>query len=378
MTDNNTDRILPGFREWWLREGYTSRSADSYCSGIRRANKEFFEPTCRKDMFDELTTAIARGTAVDWLTALIGTIGAKAADTTDPAARKGLQDILCHLRKFIGYIAEAQDNAALPETAEYVRLPEPAPGVPDFNSYFMADSVVRNHAYFDHDTLVNDFSRRIRSLACESGSGNVFVPMRILDMLFAEATRSHRNLFRSMGIRTAVGRQFDFKRWYAAWVRRIVENVIFHTTKGDYRLSELEGLKIERSTRRVWVVDKKDRRTIPVLSEGPSGIAPMEADELRSIRLVPSERMEKMLDSLESALVIMRMLTDDIRKAVNAHTASDSGRPGTPGALYGWYCSQVDWNFIAPLLPHLCTELNYIAAATRLTAMSAAHNLKKH
>jgi hypothetical protein len=38
----------------------------------------------------------------------------------------------------------------------------------------------------------------------------------------------------------------------------------------------------------------------------------------------------------------------------------------------------VDWNFIAPLLSLVRVELDYIAAATRLTAMSSTDNLKKH
>lgn len=110
MTETNTDKILNGFRAWLQRDGYALRSADSYCSGIRRINKEFFTPACHKDMFDELTGAITQGTAVDWLTALLGTIGAKAAETTYPTAKKRLQDNVSHLRKFIEYIADAQDQ----------------------------------------------------------------------------------------------------------------------------------------------------------------------------------------------------------------------------------------------------------------------------
>lgn len=386
MTETNTDKILNGFREWLQRDGYALRSADSYCSGIRRINKEFFTPACHKDMFDELTGAITQGTAVDWLTVLLGTIGAKAAETTYPTAKKRLQDNVSHLRKFIEYIADAQDQAGLPVTEEYVELPEPDSAVPDFNSYFHTGNTVPNHLYFDHDSLVKNFSLRIKTQDRISGGKNVFFPIRILGSLFSEASRNHKDFYARTGIRQADGKPFDFKRWYAAWVKRIVENVVFHTIKGDYRLSEIEGLKIERSTKRVWIIDKKDKRTIPVQSEGPSGMAQMEAEALKKIHLDHSERMEDILNRLEPALVIMRILTDDIKKAVQGQTvtlkgketALDSYRPGTLTALSGWYCSHVDWNFIAPLLPHLCTELDYIAAATQLTAMSAAHNLEKH
>lgn len=387
MIETNTDKILNGFREWLQRDGYALRSADNYCSGIRRINQEFFTPACHKDMFDELPGAITQGTAVNWLTALLGTIGAKAAETTDPTAKKRLQDTVSLLRKFIEYIADAQDQAGLPVTEEYVELPETDPVVPDFNSYFQTGNTVPNHLYFDHDSLVRNFSLRIRTQDRISGDKNVFFPIRILSSLFCEASRKHKDFYVRTGIRQADGKPFDFKKWYAVWVRRIVENVVFHTTKDDYRLSEIEGLKIERSTKRVWIIDKKDKRTIPVLSERPSRkLVQMEVEKLNDIHLDHSERMENVLNRLEPALVIMRILTDNIKKAVKGQTAPikgeeialDSFSPGTLSALSGWYCSHVDWNFIAPLLPHLCTELNYIAAATRLTAMSAAHNLLKH
>lgn len=382
MTETNTDRILNGFRKWLTDEGYAQRSADSYCSGIRRVNKEFFFPMRHKDMFDELTGAITQGTAVDWLTALLGTIGAKAAETTDPTAKKRLQDTVSYLRKFIEYIADAQDAAGLPVDEEYVEIPESATQVPDFQ----IDDTTPNHQYFDHDSLVKNFSFRITTQNRISGVKNVFFPIRILGTLFNNATRNHKELFDSMGIKQSDGKPFDFRRWYATWIRRMVEDVVFHTTKGDYRLSEIEGLKIERSTKRVWIVDEKNKRTIPVQSEGPSGMAQMEVDELKHIHLDHSERMEDMLNRLEPALVTMRKLTDDIKNAVKGQTvtvkdkvvALDSYRSGTLTVLSSWYCNQVDWNFIAPLLPHLCTELNYIAAATHLTAMSAAHNLEKH
>lgn len=379
MTQTNADIILNGFRKCLTDEGYALRSADSYCSGIRRVNTAFFIPMLHKDMFDEVTAAIPQGTAVNWLTALGGAIGAEADDAGDPADKKRLQDTLCHLRKFIEYIAEAQDEAGLPETEEYYEYPEATSELFNFNL-----GPISNREYFEHDFLVKIFASRIQTRDSIREDNNVFFPIRILGKLFSDATRNHRNLFNKAGIRTADGKQFDFRRWYVAWVRRMVEDMVFHTTKGDYRLSEIEGLKIERSTKRAWIIAKKDERTIPVQSEGPSGMVPMKAATLRDIHLDPSDRMEDIIIRLEPVLVIMRMLTDDIKNAVKGQTvtikdkvvALDSYRPGTLSALGRWYCNQVDWNFIAPLLPHLCTELNYIAAATHLTAISAAHNHK--
>ena len=382
MTETNTDKILKGFREWWLREGHSSRSADSYCSGLRRINREFFLPACHKDMFDELEAAITKCAAVDWLTALIGTIGAKIADTEDITAKKRLQDMRSHLNKFIEFVDEWQNSDAMPSSGEYCEHP----GELTETAQYYSSGSVSNHLYYDHDSLVKIFSSRIKTQNRISGGKTVFFPIRIIGTLFSEATREHLELFKKIGIVTSDGKPVNLKNWFASWVRQIVENVVFHTTKGDYRLSEIEGLRIEVSTRNAWIVDKKEKRTIPLLSESPSGMDKMKVDALRKIHLDHSERMEDMLIRLEPALVIMRKLTDDIKASVKGQTltingeeiALDSYRPRSLTQLSGWYCKQVDWDFIAPLLPHLCTELNYIAAATHLTAMSAAHNLEKH
>ena len=194
MTETNTDKILNGFRKWLTDEGYAQRSADSYCSGIRRVNKEFFFPMCHKDMFDELTGAITQGTAVDWLTALLGTIGAKAAETTDPTAKKRLQDNVSHLRKFIEYIADAQDAAGLPVDEEYVEIPEFPHGVFLTGDMITTRNTAPNHQYFDHDSLVKNFSLRIKTQDRISGGKNVFFPIRILGKLFSDATRNHKEI----------------------------------------------------------------------------------------------------------------------------------------------------------------------------------------
>lgn len=384
MTETNTDIILNSFREWWLREGHSSRSADSYCSGLRHINKEFFIPICHKDMFDELEIAIAKGTAVDWLTALLGTIGAKIAEIENSPDKKRLQDMRSHLYKFIEYVDEWQNNAAMPSTEEYYEYPETTPELYNFNF-----GPVSNHPFFDHDDLVKILSRHIKFMDCINGDKDVFFPIRILSILFSEATRKHQGRLKKMGIVRFDGKPLNFRKWFAAWIRHVVENVIFHTTKGDYRLSEIEGLKIELSTKSAWIVDKKDKRTIPLLSESPSGMVRMKLDALCKIQLAYSERMEDMLTRLEPALVVMRMLTDNIKASVKGQTLTIKGPDGKskeialdsyrfPNNLRVWYCKQVDWDFIVPLLPHLCTELQYIAVATRLTAMSTANNINKH
>ncbi|WP_289289944.1 hypothetical protein, partial [Muribaculum intestinale] len=74
-------------------QGYSRRSADSYCSGIRRVNKEFFLPIVNKDLFAELEKAITKGCAVDYIYALTGIIGAKIINARDLKEQKRYQDM---------------------------------------------------------------------------------------------------------------------------------------------------------------------------------------------------------------------------------------------------------------------------------------------
>lgn len=105
-----------------------------------------------------------------------------------------------------------------------------------------------------------------------------------------------------------------------------------------------------------------------------------------NIHLDYTERIEDMLIRLEPVLTNMRALTDDIKVAVKGQKATANGveieldkyRPHTLIVLGYWYCDRVDWNRIAPLLSLIRTELDYIAAATRLVFMSDTDNLKKH
>ena len=123
------------------------------------------------------------------------------------------------------------------------------------------------------------------------------------------------------------------------------------------------------------------------MSEGKSGLQPMSVTSLSGIHLDHTERMEDLLIRLEPVLPVMRKITDNIKESVKgkkviksdgATVEIDSYRPGTLTTLSGWYCDNVDWNFIAPLLSLVRVELDYIAAATHLTAMSSTDNLKKH
>ncbi len=369
---NQTNKYLDGFRQWWIQQGHTSRSADSYRSGIKRVNDEFFAPAVHKDMFDVLDDAIAKGSAVNWLTALIGAISARIEQTDDPTAKKRLQDNRSQLKRFIDYIAELQECETASNAEDYESV----------KSELLPDG----KQFYDHETLVKNFSLRIKTQDRISDGKAVFFPIRILGRLFTIATRQKQELFSKAGLLEANGKNIDFSRWFREWVNHIVDNVIFHTAKGDYRLADIDGLLIDTRKQKAWVrVNGKD---IVLLSESPDGMHEMKVVTLSDIHLDHTERMEDLLNRLEPVLIIMRMLTDNIKTAVKGQTVTiaktgmqinlDKYRPRTLSILSRWYCENVDWNSIALLLPLIRQELNYIAAATRLVAMSGEDNLKKH
>lgn len=158
---SQTNKYLDGFHQWWTAQGHTARSADGYRSGIRRVNDEFFVPAVRKDMFDALDDAIASGSAVDWLTALIGTISGRIEQTSDVTVKKRLQDNRSQLKRFIDYIAELQEVATASEVeTDALVLPD-------------------GKQYYDRDVLMRNFSLHIKIQDRISDDKNVFSPFAL-------------------------------------------------------------------------------------------------------------------------------------------------------------------------------------------------------
>ena len=373
MTKTNTEKFLEGFRQWWLRQGYSRRSADSYCSGIRRVNKEFFLPIVNKDLFAELEKAITKGCAVDYIYALTGIIGAKIINARDLKEQKRYQDMRSCLCKFTEYITERQESILMPgrwSEADEVGL-----------SNIMSES---DHQYYDYATLIKMLSQQIRARGYINTKKNIYFSMRLLECLFLRCDTEQSKYFDQRGILSYNGKSINFKRWYSRWIQFILNRVKIHTLMGDFTLSQAEGLLIERSTRRVWIIDREHHRTIPLMTETESGLLPMEAESLRDIKLKRSECIGRVLERLWDVMPVMRRIAAEIRKTVKGQTitdddgkviAIDSFQLESLTPMSNWYLDHVDWSVMAPLLSLARTELGYIAAATHLTLTSSTANL---
>ena len=376
MTENNTEKFLEGFRQWWQEQGHTRRSADSYCSGIRRVNKEFFLPIVNKDLFAELEKAVAKGCAVDYINALTGIIGAKVFNAEDLKERKHYQDMRSCLCKFTEYITERQESILMPG------------GWSKTNDVIFSDIVSESdYQYYDYESLMRILSHEIRARGYINTKKKIYFSMRLLERLFFRSETEQVKYFDQRGILSYTGKSINFKRWYSRWLQSILNRVKIHTIKGDFTLSQAEGLLIERSTRRVWIVDRERHRTIPLMTETESGLQPMQAESLLDIKLKRSECIGQILERLWDVMPVMRRIAYEIRKAVDGQTITnedgtvlsiDSFQLETLKHMSLWYMSHADWTIMAPLLSLVRAELGYIAAATHLTLTSTTDNLRNN
>lgn len=367
------NKYLDGFHDWWTKQGHTTRSADLYRSGIRRVNDEFFAPVVRKDMFDVLDDAISSGSAVDWLTALIGSVSARIEQTDDVTAKKRLQDNRSQLKRFIDYVAELQDSVAESGLSGVDFVPG---SLPDGKQYYTRETLA---SYIVRKLGINDYM---------NAEADIFLPMRILGRLYSMVGR-HDGLLRSMGVLQADGMIPDLGGWYRGWLEQRAMGVVFHSAKGDYRLSEISGLLIDANRRKAWIrVNGKD---ITLLSEQANGpLCEASIVSIGGLRVVPAEPIADTLARLSPVLSSLRQFSGYIKDAFRGRTVHikkfDFNMVGKGDRYYDvtvaldqyfprdfhdaaiWYCRNVDWRQIVPLLSLMRIELNYVAAVTRLVA----------
>ena len=355
-----------------MEQGHNTRSADGYRSGIRRVNDEFFVPVVHKDMFDVLDHTIANGSAVDWLMALIGTISARIEQTDDVSAKKRLQDNRSQLKRFIEYISVIQDLTADSGLSGLEIVPEI---LPDGNQFYT------------HDTLIYYIVSRLAITDFVNADAEIFLPLRILGRLYA-GIKKQPNLLQSLGIVEADGKTPNLSNWYRNWLKQRALNIVFHTAKGNYTLKEITGLLIDTNRHKVWI--RSGGKDIPLLTDtSDSVIREADVTSTSDLRILPTESMKDILQRLAPVLTTLRGLTDYIKETFKDRTVQiskfnfnrvnddddqyytidvklDEYLPKNINDASRWFCDNVDWQRVAPMLSLLRIELDYIAAATHL------------
>ena len=366
-----TNKYLDGFHKWWTNQGHSIRSADGYRSGIRRVNDEFFIPTVHKDMFSVLDDAISSGSAVDWLTALIGIISARIEQTDGVSIKKRLQDNRCQLKRFTEYISELQDFMINSGFDDIEIQPELLPD---------------GKHYYSHDKVLSHFARRLSLEDYMKGDAEIFLPMRIVGRLFMKSANKN-SLLQSLGILDAPSTPADLYGWYRNWIEERADRVKFYSSQGDYELSAVDGVLIDSKRHRAWIrVNGKDYALLTYNKD--ACLQELNVNSLREIRVISSEPVETVLSRIAPVLIILRQITDDIKATFNGKTIHlkkfdfnmeggkyytvdiklDDYLPLNRHEAVVWYCENVDWTKMAPLLSLVRTELTYIASATRLIA----------
>lgn len=378
---------LNGFHAWLIKQGSSERSADSYTSGINRVNEEYFKPKLKgKDLLEALPEAIATGDAINWLTSLEGfitndiekTVDDKTKNILDPTKRKNLQDKRSKLRKFIEYVEaiqeEYEENNIIENDSEE-----------NLNNY-----IPQGLQYFTRDDLRKIFRLRILTQDRISDGKPIFFPIRIINRLFTAAGKKENiEVLARLGIKDSSRKVPALKNQFNDWIKQVVDNVMFHTINKDYTLAEIDGLNIDSKKEQAFI--KVGNKKLELLSKTPEAKkVPMSVKSLRNIHLDHTRRMEDLLNDLSLILPTMEKLTLLIRETIKGEKRErkskkgivtvelDKYLPGTLDLISTVFAEKVKFEDIASLLPMLLIELNYIGAATELTAMSDKLNLEKH
>lgn len=378
---------LEGFHAWLIKQGCTERSADSYTSGINRVDEEYFKPLMKgKDLFDALPEAIAAGDAVNWLTTLEAfitndiekTVDVKTGQIKDVTKRKNLQDKRCKIRKFIEYVSALQE--------EY----EEKHFVDSESDKLINDYIPEGIQYYTRDDLRKNFRLRILTQDRIYENKDIFFPIRVISRLFTASGKSeNKESLAKLGIKRLSGEIPALKESFNDWVKQLVDNVVFHTVNRDYILADIDGLIIDSKKEQAFI--KVGNKKFELLSETVDGKnVPMKVKSLSNIHLDHSYRMEDILNDYAGILPTMKRLTEVIRETMRGEKRErkskkgivmvelDKYLPGTLDLISPVFAEKVSFADVAYLLPHLLVELNYIGAATSLTAMSDKHNIAKH
>lgn len=351
-----TNPYLKGFRAWLIDQGSPERSAYSFVYAVSCVNEEYFKPLLEgKDMFEALPDAIASGTAVNWLTSLEGfithdiekTIDRETKNILDVTKRKHLQDMRCKLRKFKKYVEGLQNdykrnNDGENETGSVI------------NSY-----IPDNMQYYTRDNLRKIFRLRILHLNITSGSQGTLYPISVIHRLFI-ASRKEENIeiLAKLGIRDFSGNVPSLRKQFNEWAKKLTDNIVFHTINKAYALSDIDGLLIDSDTAQAFI--KVGNKRIVLMSKTPDGKkVPMEAKSLRHIHLNYSKGTRDILNDLSKVLPTMKRLTSILRKTAKGEKQES-----------GLKKYDIKFEDVAPLLPLLLVELNYIAAATEIAVIS--------
>lgn len=353
---------LEGFHAWLKNHGMTDRSSDSYCSGMNRVNDEFFKPLMGgKDLFVALEDAIQSGTAVDWLTALSSYVAMKAAEATEITEKKRLQDRNTRLRKFTDYVETLQKRV-----------------ITDGESFDITKYIPDEVIFYDRAILERRLTRKSIFRPFVSATAPiVFIPS-LLDKIFEEfGTPQRIAVLNNQNISWGDSATFTANERYVDWHRKMVRCAQFLTRTRQFMLKDMDGVYIDASKERAFVVAKGHQ--FELIS--PSTRKPLKVRSLFDIAVRPTTEIETLLRNHESSLIALKVLTDFIHKETERVSVEVKDFDFNKGCEITreanlWELNPRDqWAFadyilpnilkeLGTMLPHLLLDLNQLSHST--------------
>lgn len=291
--------MIREFHAWLVLHGSSVRSADSYCSAVRKVNERY----CRNllpgnDIFDILESSLSD----DALTLLYCVEGLVSADieAMGRSPKKDLQDKRCKWRRFIEFLSgKSEDNAA---------------AMPGDVRIFTRKGL--------QSWIVDRFSEGIRIPAGNGFPEGAFIPVREIRSLAACASGlTMQQIMRENGLLNSSGRVPDFREIVETQLCRLADNVVLHTANREYRLGEIDGMKFIPQSREVSVII--NGHALPLTSAtadrsaGGSGKSRPTVHRIRK-RDIKSLRFSISLDGRSPGVAALVDLTATVEKAVIA------------------------------------------------------------
>ena len=246
---NKSNSILDGFHAWLRQQGSTVRSADSFCSAIRRINETYFVPRMGKDLMKELPRSVGGGNVSGWLMCLEGFLGLDI-EKAHGARKKFLQDKRSKLRKFVEYIEKLEE-----ENSENI-----------FEGY-ITTTFTEDLKLYDRTQIGDFLMKRIVAEAGKRDEGSEVLPLRNIGLMFEVVAKGkNAELMHKLGIENRKGEVPDFRRIYRSWLRMMADRVIFPTGAGEYPFSEVESMVIDEESVSAYIIVKGHRLQIGTLT----------------------------------------------------------------------------------------------------------------
>lgn len=351
--------ILKSYAVWLRNQGI--KSVNVFTSGISKVNEESFMPVRQKDMFEILPDAIRSQEAVDWLTSLESFINLAFEKTVvrqdkdefgngigpireilDLTEKKKLENRRNCLRKFIEYVAFLQEN--LNEDEIY----------PSLNSSvtFLSKESLKDIPVY---------------CSCIAEGSELFFLPTVLEKYFKFFSREEVYLIvKKKKLYWGDNREITPMERYKEWKENIFRKARVYTPKKIMPFNQIDGLLLEKESRKVMVVNKGHKHELISI---PSG-KPYRINPKFTPRIEASKPIGEILQKHASVFPTMKLLTDMIHDVVRDAVVEIEDKNGVKKTirldkyrdndflhLKRYILQKLPVHKVMVLMPHLLMEL---------------------